>query len=201
MMPHMDGMELTRTLKADPDIGFVPVLLLTARADVEDRVTAYDLGADAYLAKPFDARELVARVEGLIRERRRLKQLFAGAPADEPAALASADEAYRASVLSVIRKNLADEDFGVDELARQLGQTRATLFRRFKDIGEATPSALIKKQRLEEGRRLLERGAGSVNEVAYGVGFKSVSHFCTAFREAYGKAPGQWRTERGTPAT
>jgi signal transduction histidine kinase/DNA-binding response OmpR family regulator/ligand-binding sensor domain-containing protein len=201
MMPHMDGMELTRTLKADPDIGFVPVLLLTARADVEDRVTAYDFGADAYLAKPFDARELVARVEGLIRERRRLKQLFAGAPADEPAGLASADEAYRASVLSVIRKNLADEDFGVDELARQLGQTRATLFRRFKDIGEATPSALIKKQRLEEGRRLLERGAGSVNEVAYGVGFKSVSHFCTAFREAYGKAPGQWRTERGTPAT
>jgi signal transduction histidine kinase/DNA-binding response OmpR family regulator/ligand-binding sensor domain-containing protein len=198
MMPHMDGMELTRAVKNDPDIGFVPVLLLTARADVEDRVAAYDLGADAYLAKPFETRELVARVDGLIRERRRLKQHFATAPADEHPELAAADEAYRRSVVATIRKHMADEEFGVDELAAQLGQTRATLFRRLKEIGE-TPSALVKKLRLEEGRRLLERGAGSVNEVAYGVGFKSVSHFCTAFREAYGKPPGAWKVDRAAP--
>ncbi|HEX7880173.1 MAG TPA: response regulator, partial [Candidatus Eisenbacteria bacterium] len=200
MMPGMDGMELTKAVKDSAEIGFVPVLLLTARADLEDRLTAYSRGADAYLAKPFEPRELVARIDGLIQERRRLKERYAAlAPGLHLAGMTSSDEAYLTSVSQVIMKNLADEDFSVEALARQLGQTRTTLFRRIKEAGHTTPSAMIRRLRLEQGRLMLEKGVGSVNEVAYGVGFKSVSHFCTAFRLAYGSAPGAWKAKGADP--
>ncbi|MCA9728307.1 MAG: helix-turn-helix domain-containing protein, partial [Candidatus Eisenbacteria bacterium] len=197
MMPEMDGMELCRKLKADAEVGFIPVLLLTARADVTDRIDAYALGADAYLSKPFDSRELVARVDGLIRERRRLRGHYASRlPQVDNERLRSADEVYLDSITRIIHERLSDEEFSVERLAHEAGQTRATLFRRLKDAAGTTPSALIRQVRLERARTMLERGAGTVNEVAYGVGFKSVSHFCTAFRETYGTSPGSWKASR-----
>ena len=197
MMPEMDGMELCRRLKGDAEVGFIPVLLLTARADVTDRIDAYSLGADAYLSKPFDSRELVARVDGLIRERRRLRGHYASQlPQVDNERLRSADEVYLESITRIIHEQLSDEEFSVERLAHEAGQTRATLFRRLKEISGTTPSALIRQVRLERARTMLERGAGTVNEVAYGVGFKSVSHFCTAFRETYGMSPGSWKSSR-----
>ncbi|MEZ4652881.1 MAG: response regulator, partial [Candidatus Eisenbacteria bacterium] len=140
MMPEMDGMELCRRLKADTEVGFIPVLLLTARADVTDRIDAYALGADAYLSKPFDSRELVARVDGLIRERRRLRGHYASKlPQVDNEKLRSADEVYLESITRIIYERLSDEEFSVERLAHEAGQTRATLFRRLKETAGTTP--------------------------------------------------------------
>ena len=204
MMPVMDGVALCRALKADPATDFVPVVLLTAKAGEEATLAGLDALADDYVTKPFNVREVRARVENLIRQRRRLRERWSAASgdghADEPAPPpappagdgGSAEDdpervALRAAVREAVEAHLADEDFGVDALAQAVGLSRSSLYRRLGD--GPTPNAMLREARLARGARLLEGGAGTVAEVAYAVGFRSVSHFSRAFREAHGVPP------------
>ncbi len=196
MMPKLDGFGLVRALKDDPELDYVPVILLTARDAVEDRMHALGIGVDDYLAKPFHSGELAARVENLIRSRKTLRERFAEQFGVEPATnLNSADENYLAQVTRAINERLADEDFNVAALAGVLGQGRSQMFKRVKDVSGKTPTDLIKSLRLERAKRMLEAKAGTVSEIAYGVGFKSVSHFSRSFRETFGAAPGTWTAD------
>ena len=206
MMPVMDGVALCRALKADPATDFVPVVLLTAKAGEEATLAGLDALADDYVTKPFNVREVRARVENLIRQRRRLRERWAAPSgdghADEPTPPPAPPEpagddgsaeddaeraALRAAVGEAIEAHLADEDFGVDALAQAVGLSRSSLYRRLGD--GPTPNAMLREARLARGARLLEGGAGTVAEVAYAVGFRSVSHFSRAFREAHGVPP------------
>ena len=203
MMPGVDGNALCRRLKGDPETDFIPIILLTARASTEDRVAGFIGGADDYLAKPFEMRELEARVENLIASRRRLRERFAGErteapppPPHPPAAhpgLSRDDLAFVDRLHATIAGHFAEPEFGVAELARQLFLDRSHLFRRTRELLGETPSDLIRRVRLERAAKLLVEGAGTVAEVAYGVGFQSVSHFSQAFREVYGVSPSGYR--------
>ncbi len=196
MMPGMDGDALCRAVKADPEIDFVPVILLTARASMEGKLQGLEEGADDYLTKPFEMRELVMRVRNLIEQRRRLRARWAGdgaalrltAPEVTPS-----DEAFLRAVLEAIEEGMADETFSVARLAEAVGQSRVNLHRRLKQLSGKTPSEWIMGLRLERAAALLSGGAGSVSEVAYGVGFKSVSYFCKCFRERYDVTPARYR--------
>ncbi|WP_457651474.1 ATP-binding protein [Rhodocaloribacter sp.] len=196
MMPGMDGDALCRAVKADPEIDFVPVILLTARASMEGKLQGLEEGADDYLTKPFEMRELLTRVRNLIEQRRRLRARWAG----EGAALRIAapevtpsDEAFLSAVLAAIEEGMADETFSVARLAEAVGQSRVNLHRKLKQLSGKTPSEWILTLRLERAAALLSGGAGSVSEVAYGVGFKSVSYFCKCFRERYDVTPARYR--------
>jgi len=203
MMPGVDGNALCRRLKGDPETDFIPIILLTARASTEDRVAGFIGGADDYLAKPFEMRELEARVENLIASRRRLRERFAGErteapppPPHPPAAhpgLSRDDLAFVDRLHAMIAGHFAEPEFGVAELARHLFLDRSHLFRRTRELLGETPSDLIRRVRLERAAKLLVEGAGTVAEVAYGVGFQSVSHFSQAFREVYGVSPSGYR--------
>jgi signal transduction histidine kinase/CheY-like chemotaxis protein/ligand-binding sensor domain-containing protein len=200
MMPVMDGVALCRALKADPATDFVPVVLLTAKAGEEATLAGLDALADDYVTKPFNVREVRARVENLIRQRRRLRDRWAGVSGDghadepvpppappEPAGDDPERAALRAAVHEAIEAHLADEDFGVDPLAAAVGLSRSALYRQLGD--GPTPAVLLRGARLARGARLLEGGAGTVAEVAYAVGFRSVSHFSRAFRDEHGVPP------------
>ncbi len=200
MMPGLDGLGLLRAFREDPTLDFVPVILLTARHEVADRVAAYGLGADGYLAKPFHAAELVANVEAVLRTRQRLHERYKPAGVDASSALRSADEAYLEAATRIIDDHLADESFGVAHLAHLLGQGRSQMFARLGEAAGVTPAELIKRRRLQRAAEMLEAGAGSVGEIAYAVGFKSVSHFSRAFRESYGCTPTE-RIPGKKPAT
>ena len=193
MMPRLDGLGLCRALRADPETDFVPVLLLTAKAAPEDRLDGLAEACDDYLTKPFEVRELVARVDNLIALRQRLRERFArglwGDGADGHPALVSADEAFVASVRAAIEERLSDETFGVAALADAMGQSRSHLLRRTKALLGTTPSDLIRTARLDRAAELLAAHAGTVSEVAYGVGFKSVAHFSNAFLDHTGTRP------------
>ena len=198
MMPGIDGNELCRTLKSDPETDFVPIILLTALASTDDRVTGLGVGADDYLAKPFEMRELEARVENLITTRRRLRERFAAEGVEVPApprqpALGSADQAFVDRLHATIAAHLTEPEFGVAQLAGHLFLDRSHLFRRTRELVGATPSDLIRRVRLARAAALLTEGAGTVAEVAYGVGFQSVSHFSQAFREVHGVSPSAYR--------
>jgi signal transduction histidine kinase/ligand-binding sensor domain-containing protein/CheY-like chemotaxis protein len=199
MMPGMDGYTLCRALKDDPETDFIPVVLLTARAAAEDRLAGLRGEADAYLTKPFQVEELTVQIDNLITLRRRLRERYAGAVAEvQPPAMdvTSADGRFLDQVRGAVELHLADDDFTVEELARIVAHSRGHLHRRLKELTDESPSDLLRRMRLERAAHLLESGAGSVSEVAYGVGFKSVAHFSNRFQDQFGVRPSAYRNAR-----
>ena len=201
-MPGMDGLALCRAVKEDAEIGFIPVILLTVRAAAEEKLEGLSVGADDYLAKPFSMAELLARVANLITSRRRL-MLQAGerTPAASGVAdLGAGGEAFSADSLFVSRlhdavtERMSDPDFSVEDLAAALAQDRTTLYRWLRRLMNQSPSEVIRTIRLRRAAALLAARAGTVSEVAYGVGFRSVQHFDRLFRQAYGRTPSQYMT-------
>jgi signal transduction histidine kinase/ligand-binding sensor domain-containing protein/DNA-binding response OmpR family regulator len=195
MMPGLDGNALFRGLREDPELETVPVVLLTAKASAESRIQGLREGVDDYLVKPFDPRELKARVDNLIASRRRLLERFETVPKPlraspaAPAVVTSADEALLARVQAMVEARLADPELTVESLAEALSCDRSYLLRKLRALTNETPSGLIRSLRLQRAEQLLRAGAGTVSEVAYGVGFKSVAHFSNAFQERYGERP------------
>jgi signal transduction histidine kinase/DNA-binding response OmpR family regulator/ligand-binding sensor domain-containing protein len=206
MMPVMDGEALCRAVRADSEIAFIPIILLTARASQEARVAGLEGGADDYLAKPFDVRELLARVHNTIASRQRLRERLQAAATRTPAPRppeTHGDAAARALLQRVyahLADNIADEDFSIDRLAAAMAMSRATLYRRLQPLIDVSPMELIWRYRLEQAALWLNSTDANISEIAYGVGFKSVPHFCTRFREQYGTSPSAWRARVETPA-
>jgi signal transduction histidine kinase/DNA-binding response OmpR family regulator/ligand-binding sensor domain-containing protein len=195
MMPEMDGHEMTRRLKADPETKAIPVIMVTARAGTGDEVEGLKVGANDYITKPFDATVLRQRVSGVVvlqerlRERLRAEEAL---PEDSPAE-ADATDARRSEVEQearrVIREHLAEPDFDASALASAMAMSRSSLYRTFGDETDTTPSALITEVRMERAKDLLRNGEGTVTQVAYAVGFDQLSSFSRAFREYAGHPP------------
>jgi DNA-binding response OmpR family regulator/nitrogen-specific signal transduction histidine kinase len=199
MMPGLDGTALFRSLRQDPELELVPVVLLTAKASAESRLQGLRDGVDDYLVKPFDPRELRARVDNLIASRKRLLERL-GAAAPPPAQaprpvqvseiqIASADEAFLARVQGIVEQRLSDTELSVEALAEAVGCDRSYLLRKLRALTGETPSGLIRSLRLQRAEQLLRAGAGTVSEIGYAVGFKSVAHFSNAFQERFGERP------------
>ena len=214
MMPGMDGFALCRALKADRATDFIPVLLLTAKAAREDRLEGLGELADDYLTKPFDPVELRARIANLIAVRTRLRERFrqegmalaldndASIPplrsVDEP--VTSADEAFLVQVYDGIDAHLSDETFSVQRLADTVGVSRGHLHRKLTALIGQPPSDLVRSVRLERAASLLAGRAGTVSEIAYAVGFKSVGHFSDSFLAEYECRPSDYAADGGADA-
>ncbi|XWV18640.1 MAG: response regulator [Gemmatimonas sp.] len=218
MMPGTDGFSLVRALRDSPETDFLAIVLLTAQAEDEKRLTGLKIGADDYLVKPFDMRELDVRVANLIAARRRWQERVPRRDGEQTAMtvestivplrhdtpeaapippLSAIDEQFRERVLSVIDARLSDSDFGVAELADAVAQDRSHLFRRVKQAFGTSPSNLLRERRLELGARLLIVERGTVADVAYAIGFNSVSYFCQCFLRQYGETPATYRASAG----
>ncbi|HEV2844147.1 MAG TPA: two-component regulator propeller domain-containing protein, partial [Thermoanaerobaculia bacterium] len=193
MMPRLDGNALLRALRTDPELEFIPVILLTAKASAENRIEGLREGVDDYLVKPFDPRELRARIDNLIASRKRLLDRLAATPSRPLRAkevqVTSADDSFLARVQAAVEERLGDSDLTVEGLAEALSCDRSYLLRKLRTLTGETPSSLIRSLRLQRAEQLLRANAGTVSEVAYTVGFKSVAHFSNAFQERYGERP------------
>ena len=202
MMPGLDGNALFRRLREDPELELVPVVLLTAKASAESRIEGLRQGVDDYLVKPFDPRELRARVDNLIASRKRLLERLTpgGSPPLRVSAIdvVPADQAFLARVQRVIEEHLGDPELTVEGLAEALACDRSYLLRRLRSLAGETPSGLIRSLRLQRAEQLLRAGAGAVSEIAYAVGFKSVAHFSNAFQERYGERPSAFAARHRT---
>lgn len=196
MMPGCDGVELTRRLRAHADTDAIGVLLLTAKAGSEHAVAGLRAGANDYLAKPFDASELLARCEAIVAHARRLQQrLAATAPSVPPEPVESADSRWRQRLDAHIAAKLHEPEFGVEELATSMHADRTHLFRRCKELVGMSPSDYLREARLAHGHALLESGAGNISEVGYASGFDSLSSFTRAFKARFGVPPSQVRAK------
>jgi signal transduction histidine kinase/AraC-like DNA-binding protein len=195
LMPVMDGLAMTRQIKDDPELSFVPVLMLTSRAAPEDTVRGLEAGADDYLAKPFDSAELAARVAGLIASRRRLK---ARLEHSDPTSAEASESPFMAELNSVLDEHLSDPQFSIRDWADLLHMDRTTLFRRLKGETGQSPEDYLREKRLQAAARLLSQRAGNVAEVAEAVGFASVSHFSRRFRARFDTTPAAYARNGGS---
>lgn len=191
MMPVMDGVSLSDKVKNDERTSHIPFILLTARADSESKISGLETGADAYLTKPFEMKELKVRVHHLIEGRKKLREKFSRALNLQPSEITvtSIDENFLKKVLTILEENLTNTDFDVDTFSREIGMSRTNLHRKLKALTDCSATEFIRVFRLKRAMSLLEQKTGNITEVAYAVGFNSVSYFNKCFKKQFGKAP------------
>lgn len=196
MMDNMDGITLCKKIKQNANINHIPVILLTARNRVEDQIEGLEIGADAYIVKPFNTEVLKSRIASLLANRRILKNKFSGAQQQsdklQKINLKSADEALIAKIMKVINDNLAEPNLNVEMLAAQVGLSRVHLHRKLKELTNLSTRDFIKNIRMQQASELLKEKKLTVSEVAYAVGYSNLSHFSSTFKEAYGITPKEY---------
>lgn len=202
MMPVKDGFTLCCEVKDNPATCHVPVILLTAKSDLPSRIKGMDLGADAYVPKPFETEYLLSVVCGILENRKKmqemlLKKVTSGDPSSDqenkpqPLPLNKHDEVFLKRMYALFEQRLADDTFGVASLAEELGLSRSGVFAKTKALLGESPQALLKDYRLNKAMELLKDGGLNVSEVCYSVGFSTPSGFSKAFKIKFGKSPKQ----------
>lgn len=194
MMPRKNGYEVCAALKADVRTSHIPVILLTAKAEQEDKLQGLRTGADDYLAKPFDAEELRVRIHNLIQLRQQLRQRFATAVELKPEEVTvnSIDQDFLERTLAIVENRLGDEQFSVEVLAREVGMSRPHLNRKLRALVNQSTNQFIQSIRLQRAADLLRQQSGTVSEVAFQTGFSSTAYFIKCFKDKYGETPGSF---------
>ena len=193
MMPVMDGFAMTGKLKKDERTSHIPVILLTAKAGQSHKIEGLETGADDYLTKPFDAKELLVRIQNLIDQRKLLRKKFAGNIQLKPSEVTakSIDEIFLGNVMQAIEQNMEEDEFGVEELAKEVAMSRSQLHRKMIALIDKAPSDLIRQTRLMRAKELLQKKIATPSEVAFKVGFNSHTYFSKCFKEEFGISPGE----------
>ena len=197
MMPVMDGYQLLKTLKTTDEFRHLPVVMLTARADTEDRLAALRIGVDDYLVKPFEEEELLVRIKNLLKNAEGRKSFQSEEAPEkvenpEPAKIkiTEAEQAWVAKLEKTILLHVSDSRFNMDFLGEKMGVSRRTLQRKIDKLVGLTPKAYVNEIRLHESRRLLEKGeVSTVKKAAELAGFAKTEYFSHQFKERFGKVP------------
>lgn len=193
MMPEMDGLTMLRMIKTNVNISHVPVIMLTSKSDIGNRLEGLEKGADAYLTKPFTMEELHLTIDNLIAKTLRLKGKFSGAQQAidqvENVEVKGNDEQLMERIIKSVNQHLSDSDYGVEVMCEEVGISRAHLHRKMKDLTGIPVSEFIRNVRLEQAARLLKEQKVNITQVAYSVGFSSLGYFSTVFRKHFGMSP------------
>ena len=194
MMPEMDGFELCKKLKSDQRTSHIPVILLTAKADLDSKIEGLEFGADDYISKPFEADELKVRSKNLIDQRRKLRDKFASIIEINPGEVTatSMDEQFLKRLLDVFEDHVAESDFSTEDFAREVGMSRSNLHRKLQALTNQPTHEFLRTLRLKRAAQLLIKSSTSVTEVAYAVGFNHLSHFTKIFRQQFGQTPSEY---------
>lgn len=194
MMPVMNGIDMLNQLKKDSNTSHIPVVLLSARHNVESQIQGLKYGADYYITKPFHNDFLMAAIDNLLRQRRQLfdRMVSGTAPVTltaAPVVITSKDELFLKEVVRIVDENMMEADFNIEGLADKMNMGRATFYKKFKSLSGMTPVEFVRDMRLQRAKQYLDAGGHTVAEVAYLTGFSSPKYFSTCFREKYNVSP------------
>jgi len=193
MMPEMDGLQFCNALKNDTNISHIPIILLTALSDSDDKIRGYTSGADGYLVKPFDPSLLKTRIENIIKSRMELKRKFSGEIESEVFTLTHSpmDELFMKKVIQLIHENMGSIEMKASFLCRKLGMSSSKLYRKIKELTDLAPNEFIRTVRLKKSAQLLRTKKYNVSEVTDIVGFSDPLYFSRCFKKQFGYPPSQ----------
>ena len=197
MMPEMDGIEMCKQLKSSIETDHIPIILLTAKLDIENRIEGLSIGADAYITKPFHPNHLIIRVAKLIETRELLKDRFSrrlslGEVQKTEPDQESTDVLFLQKTISTILNKMTETEFNGDALAVELGISRMGLHRKIKALTDQSTGEFIRNIRLKKAYELLSIPGKNISEVCYDVGFNSPSYFTACFVEAFKMTPSEY---------
>ena len=198
MMPYLDGFEFCKQLKTDMRTSHIPVVMLTAKAAIEDRLVGLELGADDYLSKPFNTDELQIRVRNLIKIRENIRQKYntpklLTAEAEPTIQPQIHDKEFLEKINHVLENNISNSAFEMENLAKSLSISSTQLRRKLKALTNQTIIEYVRNYRLDKAAQMLKNGDASVSEIAYKVGFESLSYFSKVFQERFQQSPSEWK--------
>lgn len=202
MMPVMDGLELCQNIKSNFEFSHVPVILLTAKNTLQSKIEGLELGADAYIEKPFSPEHLQVQIANLLSNRDKIKSYFASLPLTNIRSMAhsKADETFLEQVNDIIENNLTDQSLDVEQLASAMHVSRPTLYRKTKALTDLTPYELINVTRLKKAAELLGNGRYRIYEVADLVGYSSQNQLGRNFLRQFGLSPSAYISENSDKA-
>ena len=198
MMPVMDGVEMTRRLKEDIETSHIPVVMLTAKQTLDNRIEGLRAGADAYIEKPFSFSHLFTQVETLLTNRKRERESFAKRPylSVETSGINRVEEEFISQITDLIMKNIQKPDFNVEQLAAEMCMSRSSLNRKIKVVSDMTPIDFIRLIRLKKAAELIREHGYNINEVCEMVGISSPSYFIKLFQRQFGMTPKEFAMQK-----
>ncbi len=194
MMPVCDGYKFTESIKSNIETSHIPIILLTAKTNRDDKIIGLNKGADDFILKPFDEKELILKVSNIISTRKKFREKFKKNITVNPSEVYanSIDEQLLIDITTVIEENISNSEFTIEQLCQEIGLSKRNLHRKLKALTDLTPNHFIRLIRLKRAAQLLSKKTGSVSEIAYQTGFDNLSYFTKRFKEAFHKLPSEY---------
>jgi signal transduction histidine kinase/DNA-binding response OmpR family regulator len=192
MLPEMDGFALTQKVKSDFRTSHIPVILLTAKSQIESQIEGTKAGADDYILKPFNQQLLEEKLKGLVENRDRMRRRFSNEVIN-PSQLQKGERRFLLEFEALIEKNIKDSTLSVEKLSRELGMSRVQLFRKISALTNKNVADYIAEFKLQKAKILLKEQEKNIAEIAYELGFSTPSYFTTFFKQKTNQTPTEWR--------
>lgn len=192
MLPGMDGFALTQKVKSDFRTSHIPVILLTAKSQIESQIEGTKAGADDYILKPFNQQLLEEKLKGLVENRDRMRRRFSNEVIN-PNQLQKGERRFLLEFEALIEKNIKDSTLSVEKLSQQLGMSRVQLFRKISALTNKNVADYIAEYKLQKAKILLKEQEKNITEIAYELGFSTPSYFTTFFKQKTNQTPTEWR--------
>jgi signal transduction histidine kinase/ligand-binding sensor domain-containing protein/DNA-binding response OmpR family regulator len=201
MMPVMDGNTLCRNIKTDIKTSHIPVILLTAKASLDDKLEGLDTGADDYLIKPFNSNELRSRIKNLITLRQQLREKFRTEMIIKPAEVVinPNQKTFIEKLTGIIENHIDNEKFSIEMLCDEIGMSRTQLHRKIKALTNQSTTEFIRNIRLQRAAELIRKDVGNMAEISYMVGFNSQAYFTKSFQDLFGCTPTDYKKKPSEP--
>lgn len=193
VMPDVSGDEIVRTVKKNAMTSHIPVIILSGKNSLEDRMKGIESGADYYMTKPFYLGELKSVINTLMNNRLIVRGKFSGNLEQKGSVkhveFRTSDEIFMKNVMDIINENMSNSDFSVEDVQKKVGLGRTQLFRKLKELTGFPPARFIQNVRMNQAYNLLKEKQMNISQIAYAVGFSSQHHFSSIFRQYYGVSP------------
>ena len=203
MMPIMDGLDMVKAIKENRDICHIPIILLSAKSSLDDRIYGLEQGIDDYVTKPFSSTYLKARIKSLLHQRKQLQELYLRRWSEKQKdtltatieivpsqpQIISFDEKFMQQVMEVMEKQMDNPEFTIDKFAQELGMGRTVFYQKLKAIIGLSPVDFIREMRIKRAKQLIDSGEYNVSTVAYMTGFNDPKYFSKCFKKQFGVSP------------
>jgi DNA-binding response OmpR family regulator len=187
MMPDMDGLTMVEKMRAEPDFKHIPIIFLTAKSSLDDRIRGLETGAVDYITKPFESKELLQKVSNLLELGKR--QMVNALSTPNKQTFESSDQAFLTRLRTLIEANISNEKLDVYMLALALNFSTSSIHKKVKQITGKSTNQFIREYRLERAKQMIEDQHANISEIAFSLGFNSVSYFSKSYKDYFGQNP------------